>query len=121
MTEIDHDGLRARLAGEGSQLRVELSGQAEADNKPKLDRFFEAVHDRAATAGCSSIEVDLKTLQFMSSSCFKSFVTWIRLVQQLAPTARYQIDFAYNPNIRWQRASLSALSCFSAETVKMHT
>jgi hypothetical protein len=117
--QVSVEGFRAQLASETDAMRVELIGNAESDTKPYLDQFFEAVHLRALSDKCRSIAVDLKSLQFMSSSCFKSFVTWLALVQGLAPEARYQIDFTYNPKIRWQRASLSALSCFALNTVRI--
>jgi hypothetical protein len=117
--QISVEGFRAELASGSDPIRVELSGNAESDSKPHLDQFFEAVHQQAVSAKCRSIDVDLMALQFMSSSCFKSFVTWLALVQKLAPEARYHIDFTSNPKIRWQRASLSALSCFAINTVRI--
>lgn len=61
--------------------------------------------------------VDLTRLEFMNSSCFKSFVAWIEQVQNLDPSEQYRIQFLSDPNMHWQRRSLKALSCFAADLI----
>jgi hypothetical protein len=61
--------------------------------------------------------VDFRELEFMNSSCFKCFVTWLGIVQDLEPTRQYKIVFASNRELHWQRRSLNALRCFAMGVV----
>jgi hypothetical protein len=66
--------------------------------------------------GIPEVQIDLRELEFMNSSCFKSFVSWISEVSELT-SGHYRIRFLSNPSILWQHRSLHALSCFAAELV----
>jgi anti-anti-sigma regulatory factor len=98
-------------------LLVRLSGTADLRVTETVEKLLAAVHEQATAGHVAEVKVDLRSLEFMNSSCFKSFVSWISQVQELAESAQYRIHFYSNPAILWQRRSLNALSCFAAHLV----
>jgi hypothetical protein len=44
-------------------------------------------------------------------------VAWLGRVNELALDQRYELRFATNPAIPWQRRSLHTLSCFATDLV----
>ena len=98
-------------------LVVRLSGTADLRVTETVEKLLTSVHQQATAGHVSQVKVDLRSLEFMNSSCFKSFVTWISQVQEMAEGAQYRILFFSNPAILWQRRSLNALSCFAAHLI----
>lgn len=108
--------LRARLTREDSALVAKLSGTADLRVTDSVEAILTRVHQQALELGIPEVQMDLRELEFMNSSCFKSFVSWISEVSDLT-AGQYRIRFLSNPSILWQRRSLHALSCFAAELV----
>jgi hypothetical protein len=108
--------LRAQLTREDSGLVAKLSGTADLRVTDSVEAILTRVHQKALELGIPEVQMDLRELEFMNSSCFKSFVSWISDVSDLT-AGQYRIRFLSNPSILWQRRSLHALSCFAAELV----
>lgn len=108
--------LRARLIREDAALVAKLSGTADLRVTESVEAILNRVHQKAIELGIPEVRVDLRELEFMNSSCFKSFVSWISEVSDM-PSGQYRIRFLSNPSILWQRRSLHALSCFAAELI----
>lgn len=108
--------LRAQLTREDSGLVAKLSGTADLRVTDSVEAILTRVHQKALELGIPEVQMDLRELEFMNSSCFKSFVSWISEVSDLT-AGQYRIRFLSNPSILWQRRSLHALSCFAAELV----
>jgi hypothetical protein len=108
--------LRARLTREDSALVAKLWGTADLRVTDSVEAILTRVHQKAIELNISEVRMDLRELEFMNSSCFKSFVSWISEVSDLT-AGQYRIRFLSNPSILWQRRSLHALSCFAAELV----
>jgi hypothetical protein len=100
-------------------LTVILAGNADLNVKADLDRFVAAVHSEAQRSRAKEVLVDLKELEFMNSSCLKSFVWWITRVQELATPYQYKITFVSSPSMYWQRRSLSALAGLASDLVSI--
>ncbi len=109
--------LNATVTQVGQSLVVRLTGTADLRVTETVEKLLTTVHQQATSAHLGEVKVDLRGLEFMNSSCFKSFVTWISDVQELAESAQYRILFFSNPAILWQRRSLNALSCFAAHLI----
>ncbi len=88
---------------------------------PKLatDAMLEQVAAQLKQVRVREVVVDMRELEFMNSSCFKSFVTWLTDVQQLERDKQYQIRFLSDSSKHWQRRSQFALSCFAVDLVKI--
>jgi hypothetical protein len=108
--------LRARLTQEDNALVAKLSGTADLRVTDSVEAILGKVHQKALELSIPEVQMDLRELEFMNSSCFKSFVSWISEVSDLS-AGQYRIRFLSNPSILWQRRGLHALSCFAAELV----
>ena len=82
-----------------------------------LNPFVDSVHDQVTKSGAKQVLVDFQELEFCNSSGFKAFIHWIQRIQELPDAQRYTLRFASNPQRKWQRTSLLALSCYGIATV----
>jgi len=104
----------------GNALLVEFKGSADNETQPLLANFFKLVHVEANRANVSEVVVDVHALEFINSSCFKTFITWVAENGSVALDARYRIRFLKDPNVRWQARSFDALHrmCLDSVTVE---
>lgn len=103
-------------------LTARLHGTADTESRPGLEHYMSELHKEAARLRLSKVVVDLRNLEFMNSSSFKVFITWLGQVKELPADAQYQIHVLSNPNThQWQRRSLAALSCFAVDLVTIET
>lgn len=106
---------------EAGTVKVRFSGTADLEARADLERYMNKLHDEAVRLTASKVVIDLRELEFMNSSCFKIFVSWLAKVRDLTPAQQYRIDLLSNPSLLWQRRSLAALSCFAVDLVKIET
>ncbi len=111
--------LRAAATASEGAVRVELSGTADLAAQGGLDRLLGRLHGELVQMRAREITIDLTRLEFMNSSCFKAFVTWIDRVSSAAESERYRIAFVANPAFHWQKRSLHALECFAPELIRV--
>jgi hypothetical protein len=109
----------ARAGESGPALQITLVGNADLNVKVELERFMVAVHDEARRQHAREVVVDLRQLEFMNSSCLKSFVWWISSVHGLGAAHQYHITFLSSPAMYWQRRSLTALAGLATELVSI--
>lgn len=102
---------------EGDAVRVLFRGTADMRVSDALDHVLGAVHAEAQRCGAARVDIDFRDLEFMNSSCFKSFVTWISQVRELEGEKRYAIRFLSRAETLWQRRSLHALRCFAVDLI----
>jgi anti-anti-sigma factor len=102
-------------------LVLTLTGNADLNVKNQLDRFLTGVHQEAEQLALTDVEVDVRNLEFMNSSCLKCLVGWISRIQDEPPGRQYRVVFQSSPSLFWQRRSLHALSCLASELVSVHT
>lgn len=108
---------KAACSQSGDSITVTMLGTADIPARAALDSLLTQLHSESTRLGVKQVVVDLAQLEFMNSSCFKSFVSWIEQVQNLDSPSQYRIQFVSNPDMHWQRRSLKALSCFAAEII----
>ncbi len=114
------DGFTCRIARAGEVVHLLLEGDANMDAVDEIGRILEEVHDSARRETAGTVVVDVRNLEFMNSSCFKKFVTWIGQVQELA-AAGYKVRFLSDPKLHWQKRSLHVLQCFAPDLVAVET
>lgn len=107
----------AEAVTNGGHARITMTGNADLRVKDELERFLEQVHTRVEASGERELAVDLRSLEFMNSTCFKSLLTWIGRIQSLAEDKRYRLRILSNPEMYWQRRSLHALRCFATDLI----
>jgi hypothetical protein len=109
-----------RIARSGEAVHLFLEGDANMNAVDDVARILDDVHEAARREPTAWVVIDVRNLEFMNSSCFKKFVTWIGRVQELAGEA-YKVRFLSDPKLHWQRRSLHVLQCFAPELVTVET
>jgi hypothetical protein len=103
----------------GRLMEVALGGTADLTVKGHLDRFVRSLHAEARRRGLTGVNVDVRRLEFIDSTCFKSFAWWIGTVQDLPVEDRYRIVFLSSPTVYWQRRSLNALAGIAGDIMSV--
>ena len=102
---------------DGSTLVARFSGTADMRATEGIATWLLALHTAAILGETRAVVVDMRELEFMNSSCFKGFVTWITTMQEAEVDRRYRVTFVSNPSLHWQRRSLPTLRCFAADLI----
>jgi hypothetical protein len=111
----------ANCSVERRVLRAELTGTADLVVRDRVEEFLVGLQDEADRHKVQEVVIDLRKLEFMNSSCFKSFVTWINAVQEAPPDRQYRIKLQSSSNMLWQRRSMHALKCFAVDLVDVES
>ena len=111
----------AKAGLDGRSVVVGFTGTADMRVRATLGSFLKAVHSEAQKYKATAVIVDLRELEFMNSSCFKNFVSWMEQIKESPPDTQYKIRFLSNPKRHWQQRSLTALSCFAIDLVSIQT
>lgn len=106
---------------DGAGINIILTGNADSAAPPVLDELLTRIHDEASKAAIREAVVDLRQLEFMNSSSFKSLISWIMLIKELEENQRYRVKFVSNPEQFWQKRSLETLRCFADELISVVT
>lgn len=118
---FEESELFATAVAEDVAVRVTLMGSADSRVMARLAQLLTEVHREATVHKAAEAVVDFRALEFMNSSCFKAFVTWIVRIQGLPPQAQYKIRFLSDKNKHWQNRSLGALRCFAVDLIQVET
>jgi hypothetical protein len=100
-------------------ITATLRGTADYAAIDAVEMLLTRIHSAAHRLGVKQAIIDLTQLEFMNSSCFKSFVSWITDIQELDPGRRYTVTFVSNPKLHWQKRSLHSLRCFAVDLVSV--
>ncbi len=96
------------------EIRVAFYGEAETPLRDKIRQLLAQIDAEALRLGIERVFVDFCSLGFISSTCFKAFVTWIDHVKD---HKQYRVRFASQDGQTWHRRSLSALQAFAPDLV----
>jgi hypothetical protein len=118
---IESEELTATASIFGTAARLALHGTADTRAMTPLDDLLRRLHKQCAEHGVLEVSVDFRNLEFMNSSCFKAFVTWVSTVRELDPARQYKLTFLSDRRKHWQKRSLGALSCFAVGLIKVET
>ena len=104
---------------DGHILTLWIRGNADYHASDAIELLLTRVHAEAVRLGIVEVIVDLRQLEFMSSSCFRNFLTWLTDIQELSEDNRYKVKFVFNPGLHWQNRSLHSLRCFAIDLVSI--
>jgi len=121
VVSVSGDDFTGAASHESNTLTTWLKGNADYAALDALEMLLTRVHTEARRLAVGEVIVDLRQLEFMNSSCFKSFVSWITDIQELEASLQYKVRFLSNPNLHWQKRSLHSLRCFAVELVTVET
>jgi hypothetical protein len=108
---------RSAVEAQAENIVLRLVGTADLDVYRGLGSMLGELHADARRVGAQRVEVDVTGLEFMNSSCFKSFVSWLTNIMELPEGEQYRVHFRANPATLWQRRSLHALRSFALMVV----
>lgn len=100
---------KANTVDDGSEIVAQLMGNADLRVREDLSSWLTRLHGHAVEQHATRVVVDVMELEFMNSSCFKSFVSWLMDIMELPAQQQYKVHFRSNPKTLWQRRSLHAL------------
>jgi len=98
-------------------LTLTWAGSGQGEVPQRLAELLARVNQDAVEAAAREVVVDLRAVEFMSSSCIKSLVSWITEVLTAPPDRRYAIRFVPSDVYHWQRRSLSVLALLGTGVV----
>ncbi|HLY93284.1 MAG TPA: hypothetical protein VKP14_00390 [Gaiellaceae bacterium] len=116
--DVDTEALcvrASRVDVDGIQLA--LTGSAETPAYEALMTLVRRLQARAHAQRPSEVVVDLRELEFMNSTCIKTFVTWLSELRDADAVARYPVRFVFDPSKPWQRRTVGALKSFAPSVV----
>lgn len=117
VVNVKGDDFSAAANHENGAIQAWLKGNADYAALDALDLLLERIHAEAKRGGATEAVIDLRQLEFMNSSCFKSFVSWITNIQEMDASSQYKVKFLSNPAMHWQKRSLHSLRCFAVELI----
>jgi hypothetical protein len=112
--DLDAERCRSSTKLVDGELRLALVGDVETPIREKLHRLLFELDRETRRLGVKTVLVDFRALEFMNSSCFKAFVTWIDHAKH---HEEYRIRFVSSETQTWHRRSLSALRAFAPDLV----
>ncbi len=104
--------LDGNASRDGDLVLLVFSGNADSRVDTQLEAFLQGVHAELVGETIRQVDVDIRELEFLNSSCFKGFITWIVQVRRMPPESRYKIRFISSAKYPWQKRSLHAISFF---------
>ena len=114
---VTAEAFTASATRDGTVISAWLKGSADYSASDALDTLVNGIHADAQRAQVTEVALDLRELEFMSSSCFKCLVSWITTIQELEASQQYKVRILSNPDLHWQKSSLHTLRCFAAELI----
>jgi hypothetical protein len=98
-------------------VRVTFKGTADLRCQPALEDFLSALHNETVRVRADQVTLDIRSLEFMSSACFRQVVRWVSRVHDAE--CPYRISFLSDPAFLWQRRSMQALTRFAGDFVSV--
>jgi hypothetical protein len=91
----------------GRRAVIRLSGTGDMVAVEPLKACLEQVRGDVTRLNFEGIEIDIRALYLLNSSCIKALVHFIYLLQTDGP--RFSIKFSVDHNLSWQARALSPL------------
>jgi hypothetical protein len=104
-TQTEHDG---------SSITVHMRGNWDMKAVGSLDKFIRRLQAQAQQLKVALVMVHLAEVEFINSSCLKSFARWLGAVGK-ATEDQYSVTFC--TDLPWQRRSLEALKALAGDKV----
>ena len=117
---IETEGAQVRMIRDDDTVEVTMSGVFDTDRlADALHVFASSLHACAQRTDVDEVIVDFCNVSFLSSSCFKAFVTWVGRLEDAAPGEKYRISVRTDVGRKWQARSFGALTCFAPDHLRV--
>jgi hypothetical protein len=109
LPNVSSQNFAATVTSEGTRLTVKMTGNWDMNAVAFFDEFVRALESEASRRAAAEVIIHVGEVEFITSSCFKSFVRWFAALRRLPPAHQYHIKFYTNTKLPWQRRSLEPL------------
>ena len=109
--------LSAEAVLEGGAVHARLAGTATQRDVAPFEGLFARIHEACVGSDVGEVVVDLRDVEYMNSSHFKTLVSWVGRVGALE--RRVAVRMLSNEKYHWQKRSLHALRQLAAEFVSV--
>jgi hypothetical protein len=107
LKDVDNHEFSTETTYEGSAITVRMVGNWDLKAVASLDAFTRALQKTTESVQATRVIVNLKAIEFMNSSCLKSFAWWVGTLAAAGDRRNYSITFQIGHT--WQRRSLEAV------------
>jgi hypothetical protein len=98
---------------------LRLRGSADGRSAEQLEELVTQAHRALQARHAPACTIDLREVAIMSDSCFNVLATWIDWIHAMPVAERYELRFAIDPAIPWQRRTVVTLSAIASDVVKL--
>ncbi len=117
--DVSGTSLIAEASLQDDVLTVHLSGVADQGTQEAVAAVTAAMNADAVRLGVATAVVDLRGLEFMSSSCLKSLLTRLAGLQQGDSPPPYVVKFVLDADQSWQHRTADALRRLAPDVVSV--
>lgn len=107
VTEVSLESFQIRPGAKDGGVVLAVSGTGDMAAVPALTNCLSQVRQTMKDPELSVLEVDIRGLYLLNSSCIKALVHFIYLVDSSG--SDFTIEFVVDKNITWQPRALAAL------------
>jgi hypothetical protein len=119
LAAFSSDDFSATAELDGAIIKVCLKGNADYAALDAIGLLFERIQSAARQDELTGAVLDVRSLEFMNSSCFRHVISWIAEVQEMNEDQQYAITFLSNPQLHWQKRSLQSLQRFATDLISI--
>jgi hypothetical protein len=109
-------GFQAWTSRVGGKVRAKFVGSGEADETLTIRAILDKAH-AIAIQETIAVEIDLRGVGFLTSSCFRELVTYLSRLGEMPVDRRYPVTIVWTPDLPWQKRSVGVLSAFAPDNV----
>lgn len=102
---------------EGDRLVLRLSGTGDMTAVRHLEHILRGAHAEVGRLGLRAVDIDIKALYLLNSSCLKGLVSFVYTIQSEGP--RYEVRFITDPHLSWQQRSLRVIERLAPDIVSI--
>jgi hypothetical protein len=115
IAELAEEKLTAAAMADEGTVRARIEGTASQRDVVPLDTFLGAVHAACGGGVVAQVVLDLRSLEYVSSSHLKVMVSWIAKMRALP--SRVGVKLLANEKYHWQKRGLPALAHLAEDLV----
>lgn len=109
LVPLNGEGVMVTPRVDGDTLHITMSGAVEMrDPGEVFNPYWMMIDEEARRRNVTTIDVDVRDLNFMNSSGILTLVRWITRAK--ANPGGYRLVLRYDPNVTWQRSSIPTLA-----------
>ena len=115
VTDITSESFSIRASANARQMVLKLGGTGDLAAVGPLKECLTQVRSDVEGLALDRVQVDIRGLYLLNSSCIKTFVRFVYLIQTEGPPCT--VDFQVNPNLGWQARALAPLQRMAPDIV----